>query len=160
MCYGWGSRVAPNDPGNSLGRFDRGKVLAMLNRESYWQLGYVIQKGGIEIIQKNGLQALRDAIAEVAPFLKDRVARAQDLGRCGKLLTVAVDRLREWYKPGFVCIGDAAHAMSPIGGVGINLAIQDAVASANILAGPLKQGTLSTKDLKNIQRRRISSLLS
>jgi 2-polyprenyl-6-methoxyphenol hydroxylase-like FAD-dependent oxidoreductase len=143
----------PGDPGRTFGRFDRGHVLAMLNRETYWQLGYVIPKGGIEKVQTAGLPALRRSIAEIAPFLSDRVdelTRWEDV----RLLTVLVDRLKQWFKPGVLCIGDAAHAMSPVGGVGINLAIQDAVAAANLLAEPLRAGRLTDNDLEKVQKRR------
>jgi 2-polyprenyl-6-methoxyphenol hydroxylase-like FAD-dependent oxidoreductase len=142
-----------SDPGTTLGRFDRGRALAMLNRDAYWQLGYVIRKGGIEEALKKGLPALREAIAEIAPFLRDRLLELKEWSDV-KLLTVLIDRLKDWCKPGLLCIGDAAHAMSPVGGVGINLAIQDAVATANILTAPLKQGAVSIQDLKAVQRRR------
>jgi 2-polyprenyl-6-methoxyphenol hydroxylase-like FAD-dependent oxidoreductase len=143
----------PSDPGHTLGRFDRGVVLAMINRQDYWQLGYVIPKGGIEDIQKKGLPALREAVAAVAPFLRDRVSELKEWNDV-KLLTVRVDRLKEWFKPGLLCLGDAAHAMSPVGGVGINLAIQDAVATANLLTTPLKENQLTVADLKKVQDRR------
>jgi 2-polyprenyl-6-methoxyphenol hydroxylase-like FAD-dependent oxidoreductase len=143
----------PTDPRNPLGRFDRGKVFVMLDRGDYWQCGYVIPKGGFDEIRRQGLGAFRDAIAQIAPFLRDRVGEIRDWDDV-KLLTVAVDHLRRWYRPGLLCIGDAAHAMSPIGGVGINLAIQDAVAAANLLASPLRDGTATTADLRKVQRRR------
>jgi len=143
----------PGDPRQPLGRFDRGKVFAMLDRGDYWQCGYVIPKGGMEEIRRKGLGAFRDDIAEIAPFMRDRVGELSDWADV-KLLTVVVDRLRRWYRPGLLCIGDAAHAMSPIGGVGINLAIQDAVAAANILATPLRQGAPTTGHLRAVQRRR------
>jgi 2-polyprenyl-6-methoxyphenol hydroxylase-like FAD-dependent oxidoreductase len=143
------------DPsGAALGRFDAGKILVALDRGDYWQCASVIPKGGYDVLRARGLQALRDDIAAVAPDLADRVGALQSWDDV-KLLTVAVDRLREWYRPGLLCIGDAAHAMSPIGGVGINLAIQDAVAAANILAEPLRAGTMSVRDLAAVQRRRM-----
>jgi 2-polyprenyl-6-methoxyphenol hydroxylase-like FAD-dependent oxidoreductase len=143
----------PTDPRNPLGRFDRGKVFVMLDRGDYWQCGYVIPKGGFDEIRRQGLEAFRADIAQIAPFMRDRVGELGDWDAV-KLLTVAVDRLRRWYRPGLLCIGDAAHAMSPIGGVGINLAIQDAVAAANLLALPLRDGRATTADLRKVQRRR------
>lgn len=143
----------PDDPAQTLGHIDAGRVLVMLDREAYWQCAYVIAKGGFAEVQQRGLPALRDEIARLAPYLRDRTAELRDWDDV-KLLSVAVDRLRIWHRPGLLCIGDAAHAMSPIGGVGINLAIQDAVAAANILARPLLQGVVSPDDLSAVQRRR------
>jgi 2-polyprenyl-6-methoxyphenol hydroxylase-like FAD-dependent oxidoreductase len=143
----------PGDPATPLGRFDRGQVFVMLDRGDYWQCAYVIPKGGFEEIRRRGLDAFRDAVAEIAPFLRDRVGELRGWDDV-KLLTVMVDRLQRWYRPGLLCIGDAAHAMSPIGGVGINLAIQDAVAAANILAAPLRDGSATVNDLRRVQRRR------
>ena len=143
----------PSDPPTGL-RFDRGKILVMIDRGDYWQCAFVIRKGDLEKIQSKGIADMRAAIAEIAPFLHDRVAELRDWTDL-KLLTVKVDRLRQWYRPGLLCIGDAAHAMSPIGGVGINLAIQDAVATANILAGPLRKGVVTTDHLAEVQRRRM-----
>jgi 2-polyprenyl-6-methoxyphenol hydroxylase-like FAD-dependent oxidoreductase len=142
-----------NDPEQSLGRVDAGKILVMIDRGEYWQCAYVIPKGGFDEIRKKGLPSFRQDIAEFAPFLKDRVDELTDWSEI-KLLTVMVDRLTQWYRPGLLCIGDAAHAMSPIGGVGINLAIQDAVASANLLASRLARGPVSTEHLEAVQRRR------
>jgi 2-polyprenyl-6-methoxyphenol hydroxylase-like FAD-dependent oxidoreductase len=143
----------PGDRRNPLGRFDRGKVFVMLDRGDYWQCGYVIPKGGFDEVRRRGLEAFREAVAESAPFLRDRVGELRSWDDV-KLLTVVVDRLRRWYRPGLLCIGDAAHAMSPIGGVGINLAVQDAVAAANLLAAPLRDGRLTAEDLRRVQRRR------
>ena len=145
---------APSDPGNSLGRIDTGRMLAMLNRDDYWQLAYVIPKGTAEELRAKGIEPFRAQIVGLAPFLHDRIAELRDWDEI-KLLTVAVDRLRQWSRPGLLCIGDAAHAMSPIGGVGINLAIQDAVATANILGAKLLRGTPTPTDLDAVQRRRI-----
>jgi 2-polyprenyl-6-methoxyphenol hydroxylase-like FAD-dependent oxidoreductase len=142
-----------NDPGQVLGRFVTAKIMVMLNREEYWQCAFVIPKGAAEEIKQRGLEAFRAGIVTIAPFLKDRVGELQDWDQV-KLLTVLVDRLRKWYRPGLLCIGDAAHAMSPVGGVGINLAIQDAVATANILARPLAQGCVSISHLQKVQWRR------
>jgi 2-polyprenyl-6-methoxyphenol hydroxylase-like FAD-dependent oxidoreductase len=141
------------DPGQTLGRVDAGRIFVMLNREDYWQCAYVIPKGGFDQIRQGGLTAFRGEITRLAPYLGDRVGELDDWSDI-KLLTVAVDRLRVWHRPGLLCIGDAAHAMSPIGGVGINLAIQDAVAAANILAPRLLQGSASEDDLHAVQRRR------
>jgi 2-polyprenyl-6-methoxyphenol hydroxylase-like FAD-dependent oxidoreductase len=143
-----------SDPEQSLGRIEAGKFLVMLNRADYWQCAYVIPKGGLDAIHEKGLAGFRRDIAETAPFLSDRVDELKDWNDIS-LLSVAVDRLRQWYRPGLLCIGDAAHAMSPIGGVGINLAIQDAVAAANILASSLRHGTVSTDLLRKVQQRRM-----
>jgi 2-polyprenyl-6-methoxyphenol hydroxylase-like FAD-dependent oxidoreductase len=125
----------------------------MIDRDDYWQCALVIPKGGTDDIHARGLPAFRDRIGSLVPFLGHRVEELNDWSEI-KLLTVVVDRLRTWHKPGLLCIGDAAHAMSPVGGVGINLAIQDAVAAANILAAPLASGRLSDDDLGHVQRRR------
>ena len=143
----------PSDPGDPIGRFDAGRIFIMLNRGDYWQCGFVIAKGSRDQLQGRGLSAFRDAVAQLAPFIADRVGELHDWETI-KLLTVQVDRLRRWYRPGLLCIGDAAHAMSPVGGVGINLAIQDAVATANLLAAPLRAGRLTTQDLQLVQQRR------
>ena len=132
---------------------DRGKALFLTDRGDYWQCGVPAPKAAIAEMQAKGIEAFRAAIVELAPFFEDRVEELRDWNDL-KLLTVRVDRLRQWHRPGLVCIGDAAHAMSPVGGVGINLAIQDAVAAANILAGPLGEGAVSAEDLAKIQRRR------
>lgn len=142
-----------SDPGQVLGRFVQGRIMVMLNRDDYWQCGFVIPKGQFNTLKERGLGALHQDIISVAPFLQDRVAELNDWDDI-KLLTVAVDRLTRWYRPGLLCIGDAAHAMSPIGGVGINLAIQDAVAAANILCGSLLKGCISTAELARVQKRR------
>ncbi len=144
---------APDDPGQTFGRIAAGQILVLIDRGNYWQCAYVIPKGKFEDIRGRGLPALREAIATLAPFLRDRVGELRDWTDV-KLLTVKVDRLRQWYRPGLLCLGDAAHAMSPIGGVGINLAIQDAVAAANILALPLRHGSATPGPLRAVQRRR------
>ena len=123
----------PGDPEAPMGRFEMGRIFIMLNQGEHWQCGFVIPKGSLEQLRERGLQAFRDSVAQLAPFVAERVDHLRDWDPI-KLLTVRVDRLRQWYRPGLLCIGDAAHAMSPVGGVGINLAIQDAVAAANILA--------------------------
>jgi 2-polyprenyl-6-methoxyphenol hydroxylase-like FAD-dependent oxidoreductase len=143
----------PSDPDQPMGRLGSGHFLAMINRGEYWQCGYVIPKGSLDRLHERGLQAFRSEVATLAPFVADRVAALGDWGEL-KPLTVRVDRLTRWYRPGLLCIGDAAHAMSPIGGVGINLAIQDAVAAANLLALPLLERRLETGDLDRVQRRR------
>jgi 2-polyprenyl-6-methoxyphenol hydroxylase-like FAD-dependent oxidoreductase len=143
----------PSDPNQTLGRFRAGKILVAIDRGEYWQCAYVIPKGGLDAIHKRGLATFKDEIASVAPFLRERLSELKDWNDV-KLLSVAVDRLRQWSRPGLLCIGDSAHAMSPIGGVGINLAIQDAVAAANILAGPLAKGAVTDEGLRDVQRRR------
>jgi 2-polyprenyl-6-methoxyphenol hydroxylase-like FAD-dependent oxidoreductase len=145
----------PADPGQTFGRFNAGRILVLINREDYWQIAYVIPKGSADELRQRGLPALREELSRLAPFLQNRAAELIDWSDQIKLLTVAVDRLRNWSRPGLLCIGDAAHAMSPIGGVGINLAIQDAVATANILGEKLKQGTVTEDALQAVQRRRM-----
>jgi 2-polyprenyl-6-methoxyphenol hydroxylase-like FAD-dependent oxidoreductase len=142
------------DPGQTLGRINHGRMLVTLDRGDYWQCAFVIRKGGFDQIRERGLASFQGDIVRIAPFLGDRVAELDDWDDV-KLLTVAVDRLERWWRPGLLCIGDCAHAMSPIGGVGINLAIQDAVAAANRLARPLLDHNLTDQDLAAVQRRRI-----
>jgi 2-polyprenyl-6-methoxyphenol hydroxylase-like FAD-dependent oxidoreductase len=141
------------DPQETMGRFLAGAVFVMIQRGDYWQCGLVIAKGGFDKVQAAGLDAFRTRVRELAPFLGGRVNELADWEQV-KLLTVRVDRLRHWYRPGLLCIGDAAHAMSPVGGVGINLAIQDAVAAANLLAAKLRDGDVTERDLEAVQRRR------
>jgi 2-polyprenyl-6-methoxyphenol hydroxylase-like FAD-dependent oxidoreductase len=136
----------PGDPAQTLGRFRAGKLLVTLDRGDYWQCAYVISKGGFAAIQKNGLRAFRRDLETVAPFLQGRTIELKDWNDI-KLLSVAVDRLRHWSRSGLLCIGDSAHAMSPMGGVGINLAIQDAVAAANILVPALSSSASDARAL-------------
>jgi 2-polyprenyl-6-methoxyphenol hydroxylase-like FAD-dependent oxidoreductase len=143
----------PSDTDLTLGYFRAGKVLVTINRGEYWQCARVIPKGAFDQIPQRGLPAFRDEIVEIAPFFRERVGELKDWEDI-KLLSVAVDRLVQWSRPGLLCIGDSAHAMSPIGGVGINLAIQDAVAAANILAEPLLQGRATAGHLSKVQQRR------
>jgi 2-polyprenyl-6-methoxyphenol hydroxylase-like FAD-dependent oxidoreductase len=143
----------PDDPAVGLGRFQVGRLFVILNRGDYWQCGFIITKGTFDGIQRTGLPAFRDSVAALVPFAADRVADIRSWDDV-KLLTVLVDRLTTWYRAGLLCIGDAAHAMSPVGGVGINLAIQDAVAAANLLAEPLGRGSVTDDDLRRVQRRR------
>jgi 2-polyprenyl-6-methoxyphenol hydroxylase-like FAD-dependent oxidoreductase len=143
----------PDDPGETLGRIAAGKMIVTLDRGDYWQCAYVIPKGGIEATRAAGLSALRASIVDLMPHFADRVDELRSWDDI-HLLTVAVNRLAEWSKPGLLFIGDAAHAMSPIGGVGVNLAIQDAVATANILIPKLRHGAVTPDDLKAVQRRR------
>jgi 2-polyprenyl-6-methoxyphenol hydroxylase-like FAD-dependent oxidoreductase len=142
-----------NDTTDTFGHIEAGKMMIMLDRGDYWQCAFVIPKGGIDRVQAAGLDAFREQVAAMSPYLADRVGDLKSWDDI-KLLSVAVDRLRQWWRPGLICIGDAAHAMSPIGGVGVNLAVQDAVAAANRLAAPLKAGTASDADLKAIEARR------
>jgi 2-polyprenyl-6-methoxyphenol hydroxylase-like FAD-dependent oxidoreductase len=144
----------PSDPGQTFGYVDRGRILVLLNREDYWQCAFVIPKGAAEEIRRRGIASFGEEIASRVPFLRDRVDELSDWKDLS-LLTVKVDRLTCWSRPGLLCIGDAAHAMSPIGGVGINLAIQDAVAAANILGPALLRGTPTERDLRAIQERRM-----
>ena len=142
-----------DDPHETFGYIRNGRIMALIDRGAYWQCAYVISKGTFQELRARGLDAFRQDVSSLVPFLSDRV---QEIGAWDdvKLLTVQVNRLTQWYLPGLLCIGDAAHAMSPIGGVGINLAIQDAVAAANLLAGKLARGTTSVADLRAVQRRR------
>ena len=142
-----------DDPQQSFGFFQRGKLLVLLDRGDYWQSGFVIPKGGFDEIRARGLQQFQNSIVSFAGFLRDRVAELDDWSQI-RLLTVQINRLRDWCRDGLLCIGDSAHAMSPAGGVGINLAIQDAVATANLLAGKLRTGRVSVDDLRKVQARR------
>ncbi len=141
------------DPQQGLGFFQHGKLVVLLDRGDYWQCGYVIPKGAFDLIKARGLSQFHDELVTMAGFLRDRVAELDDWSKI-RLLTVQINRLRTWYREGLLCIGDAAHAMSPAGGVGINLAIQDAVAAANLLAEKLRQGPVSIVDFDKVQRRR------
>lgn len=142
-----------SDPDETMGRFDPGVVLVAIDRKDYWQFGYVIPKGTLDEIHRRGLPAFRAAVRRMAPYIGDRVEALDDWEKV-KLLTVQINRLTHWYRPGLLCIGDAAHAMSPVGGVGINLAIQDAVAAANNLARPLAARRVGEADLARVQSRR------
>ena len=143
----------PGDRGQTFGHVDRGRILVLLNRETYWQAAYVIAKGEGDRIRERGLEAFREEIGRLEPFLRSRLPELRDWNDVS-LLTVAVDRLSQWSRPGLLRIGDAAHAMSPIGGVGINLAIQDAVATANILGATLLHRPPSASELRSVQQRR------
>jgi 2-polyprenyl-6-methoxyphenol hydroxylase-like FAD-dependent oxidoreductase len=142
-----------SDSTDTFGHIEAGKLMVMLDRGDYWQCAYVIPKGGIERVKSEGLEAFRGRVVDMSPFLSDRVGELKSWDDV-KLLSVTVDRLRKWWRPGLICIGDSAHAMSPIGGVGINVAVQDAVAAANRLAGPLRAGKATDEDLQAIQQRR------
>ncbi len=143
----------PGDGSQTLGRIQAGRLFVMLDRGDYWQCAYVIPKGGFERLRAEGIEAFRKDLVALNPALADRVNELASWDDV-KLLTVRVDRLKRWYCPGLLCIGDAAHAMSPVGGVGINLAVQDAVAAANILWEPLRKGTVSEEVLAQVQKRR------
>ena len=143
----------PDDPAQVLGNVNYGKALILINRSDYFQAGLIIAKGSYEEIKARGLQALRREISQIAPFLGDRVNELHDWEQI-KILTVQINRLRRWHLPGLLCIGDAAHAMSPAGGVGINLAIQDAVATANLMTKPLQERCIAVSSLAAVQRRR------
>jgi 2-polyprenyl-6-methoxyphenol hydroxylase-like FAD-dependent oxidoreductase len=141
------------DTKDTFGYAGRGRFMVAINRGEYWQIAYVIRKGEYQGVRDAGLEAFRRSVGETIPDLADRTWELQDW-EAVKLLSVQADRLRHWHRPGLLCIGDAAHAMSPVGGVGINLAIADAVAAANALAGPLKEGRVRTRDLMAVQLRR------
>ncbi|MFZ0559557.1 MAG: FAD-dependent oxidoreductase, partial [Methylovirgula sp.] len=142
------------DSSETFGRAEAGQMLVLINRGDHWQCGYVIPKGGFDALKRQDVAVLRQQLAALVPFLADRVAEIKSWDDV-KLLTVAVDRLPLWHKPGLLCIGDAAHAMSPIGGVGVNVAIQDAIAAANILAPALRSGKpVSDALLGAVQKRR------
>jgi 2-polyprenyl-6-methoxyphenol hydroxylase-like FAD-dependent oxidoreductase len=143
----------PGDSPETLGRAAAGRIFIMLDRGDYWQCALVIPKGGYDVVRAGGFDTFRQTLSAMARLPLDRIAELRGWDDI-KLLTVAVDRLRQWYRPGLLCIGDAAHAMSPIGGVGINLAVQDAVAAANILAAPLARGPATLADLRAVQSRR------
>ncbi|WP_147194737.1 FAD-dependent oxidoreductase [Pantoea sp. MBD-2R] len=144
----------PDDPEWSMGHRGPKKNFIMIDRGDYWQCGYSIPKESLNVLKQAGLSAFLQQVAAASPFSAGRLqADITDWDRV-KLLVIRIDRLQQWAKPGLLCIGDAAHAMSPIGGVGVNLAIQDAVATANLLSAPLKKGTLTLKDLQKVQKRR------
>jgi 2-polyprenyl-6-methoxyphenol hydroxylase-like FAD-dependent oxidoreductase len=136
-----------------LGNIDFGKMLVLINRNEYFQAGLIIPKNSFEQIKQKGLEAFRQDISQIAPFLRDRLGELRDWEQV-QLLSVRINRLKRWHRPGLLCIGDAAHAMSPVFGIGINLAIQDAVAAANVLAGPLRHGRNTDDLLQKVQCRR------
>lgn len=148
-------RISRNseDPYQALGRIDYGKMLILINRKEYYQAGLIVRKGTFDEVKAAGLPAFRASLAQIAPFLKERTDEIEDWEQI-KLLSVQINRLRQWHRPGLLCIGDAAHAMSPAGGVGINLAIQDAVAAANLLAEPLRERRATEEVLAKVQQRR------
>ena len=141
------------DPEEPTGYIGGGRFVVLINRGDYWQVGYVLPKGADRRIRAAGLESFRRSVGEAVPEVADRTDEIQDWDQV-KLLSVQVNRLRRWFRPGLLCIGDAAHAMSPVGGVGINLAIQDAVAAANVLAEPLRVGRVELRHLRAVQRRR------
>jgi 2-polyprenyl-6-methoxyphenol hydroxylase-like FAD-dependent oxidoreductase len=143
----------PEDPGQTMGRFQSGMIAVMLNRGTYWQCAFVIAKASFEEIKAGSLAGFQRRAAAALGLPMERLLELRSWDDL-KLLTVRVDRLPKWWKPGFLCIGDAAHAMSPIGGVGVNLAVQDAVAAANILSEPLAQKIVDERHLRAIQHRR------
>ncbi|AWS44798.1 FAD-dependent oxidoreductase [Streptosporangium sp. 'caverna'] len=144
----------PTDPADPFLRVSTGRLMVSINRETYWQLAYVIPKGGFDALRAWGVDALREPVAKLLPFLKDRAGLITSFDDVS-MLSVALNRLRRWHRPGLLIIGDAAHAMSPVFGVGINLAVQDAVAAANLLAEPLSTGAgIPESLLARVQRRR------
>ena len=142
-----------DDPAQPMSHAGPTQGLVMIDRGDFWQLGFVIAKGGFRQVKQDGIAALRARLAAVAPLPADRFDELADWDQV-HLLKVRMDRLKQWWKPGVLCIGDAAHAMSPIGGVGVNLAIQDAIATANLLARPLREGKLAPAHLRAVQKRR------
>ncbi|HEY5812787.1 MAG TPA: FAD-dependent monooxygenase, partial [Terrimicrobiaceae bacterium] len=149
----FGLSKRPGDPDQSFGYVGAGQFMVLLDRGDYWQCGYLIRKGEFGQTRQRGLEEFRTRVSRCAPFLHDRLAELKDWEMI-KLLTVKLDRLQHWYRDGLLCIGDAAHAMSPVGGVGINLAIQDAVATANILGESLRRGRVEMDHLRAVQHRR------
>ncbi|CAL9353591.1 6-methylpretetramide 4-monooxygenase [Actinosynnema sp. ALI-1.44] len=151
----WWFRVPrhADEPSNGLGRFSRGVGLAMIPRGDYYQCAFLIRKGTDQRLRVEGVEAFRRRVADLAPWIADRLTTIESLDDV-KLLDVKLDRLPRWHGDGVLCIGDAAHAMSPIGGVGINLAVQDAVAAARVLAAPARRGELTPAVLARVQRRR------
>jgi 2-polyprenyl-6-methoxyphenol hydroxylase-like FAD-dependent oxidoreductase len=143
----------PNDPENALGYVNYGRFIILINRNDYFQVGYVIPKDSFPQIQQAGLPAFQQSIEHIIPFLIGRTAEIDSWDKV-KLLTIQVNRLLQWSSPGLLCIGDAAHAMSPVGGIGINIALQDAVATANILTESLRSGTLTEHNLNSVQHYR------
>ena len=143
-----------SDPEQTLGRIKNGYFMVTINRSTYWQCAFLIPKGTFDQVRARGLESFREGIASVAPYMRDRLLDELKDWEQVKLLTVKVDRLKKWHRPGLLCIGDSAHAMSPIGGVGINLAIQDAVATANLLTSPLQKGSVEESHFQQIQERR------
>lgn len=144
-----------SDRDDTFLRISPGHMMVAINRESYWQLAYLIVKGGYARLTEQGIDALRGPVGDLLPWLADRVGQIEGYDDVS-VLTVALNRLRRWHRPGFLCIGDAAHAMSPVFGVGINLAVQDAVAAANLLAGMLGSGApIPESALHRVQRRRM-----
>jgi len=148
-------RIRKTDHGavHALGRINGGRMMVTIDRGDYYQCGTLIRKGTLPEIRERGLERLRADIVAVAPFLKDGVSELDDWSDI-KLLTVQINRLRQWWRDGLLCIGDAAHAMSPAGGVGVNFAIQDAVATANLLTEKLRRREVTSRDLHAVQRRR------
>jgi 2-polyprenyl-6-methoxyphenol hydroxylase-like FAD-dependent oxidoreductase len=143
----------PEEPVAIAGRLGAGRILVMIDRGDYWQVAYVIAKGTAEKVRAAGLDAFRADVSRVAPDIADRVGEIRDWDQV-KLLTVKADRLLRWHLPGYLAIGDAAHAMSPVGGLGINVAIQDAVTAANVLWKPLRDGEVRESDLARVQKER------
>jgi 2-polyprenyl-6-methoxyphenol hydroxylase-like FAD-dependent oxidoreductase len=141
------------DPSEVMGRFNTGGMIVMFDRGDYWQCAYVIQKGSADHVRAEGIDKVRQTLTGLMPGFEQRLSELKSMDDL-KLLTVGVERLEKWWKPGVLCIGDAAHTMSPIGGVGVNIAIQDAVAASNILAAPLREGRLKDEDLAAVQKRR------
>src|SRR3954471_17187463 len=144
---------AASESESVFARIETGKMMVTFDRGDYWQCAYVIAKGEYDAVKARGLDALRNEIVRMAPVLKSGIAEVKSWDDV-KLLTVAINRLKRWTRPGLLCIGDAAHAMSPVGGVGVNLAVQDAVATANLLATKLASGCPTEGELDAVRQRR------
>jgi 2-polyprenyl-6-methoxyphenol hydroxylase-like FAD-dependent oxidoreductase len=142
-----------SDPENALGYVNYGRFVILINRNDYFQVGYLIAKGSFPALQQQGLSTFRESLERIVPFLAGRTSEIDNWEKV-KLLTIQVNHLERWFSPGLLCIGDAAHAMSPVGGIGINIALQDAVATANILAGSLRVSGLTVYDLEHVQHYR------
>ena len=147
----------PSDPENALGYFNYGRFIILINRNDYFQVGYLIPKGAFPQIQQEGIPAFQQSIERIVPFLAGRTAEIDSWDKV-KLLTIQVNRLQDWCSPGLLCIGDAAHAMSPVGGIGINIALQDAVAAANILTESILTSGATVHDLQRVQHYRESAV--
>jgi 2-polyprenyl-6-methoxyphenol hydroxylase-like FAD-dependent oxidoreductase len=143
----------PSDPENALGYVNYGRLIVLINRVDYFQVGYIVAKGAFPQIQQDGIAAFQQSIERIVSFLAGRTSEIDSWDKV-KLLTVQVNHLQDWCSPGLLCIGDAAHAMSPVGGIGINIALQDAVATANILTESLSSGSVTVHDLRSVQNYR------
>ncbi|MBV8674920.1 MAG: FAD-dependent monooxygenase, partial [Acidobacteriaceae bacterium] len=143
----------PTDPEIGVGYVNYGRLVVLINRIDYFQTAYLIAKGDFDQVKQDGLEKFRANLERIVPFLAGRTGEIDSWDKV-RLLSVQINRLERWSRPGLLCIGDAAHAMSPVGGIGINIAVQDAVATANLLTQPLRTGTLTPEHLEQVQRYR------